>query len=130
MPSQSVQIINAGTGKGIRAQGIRQAGANRILQNVSHDDFCCFIVTKDALMIPGLPETLVRFLAIRETCRLLESFYKCLEIGLLRPGLDKSVEVIRHQAVRKNCEVTELGVMQKSIDNASRNGRISETLTT
>jgi hypothetical protein len=122
--------MDAGTGKGIRAQGIRQTGANRILQNVSHDDFCCFIVTKDALMIPGLPETLFRFLAIRETCCLLESFYKCLEIGLFRPALDKGVKMIWHRAVRKNCEVTQLGVRQKSIDYASRHGRISETSTT
>ena len=123
---QRIQLVNTGSGKRILAEGSRQSGADWIFQNVSDDRFSRLIVTKNALVISGLPQKLLGLLPVRESCCLLESLHEGLEVGLLGLSLDERVEMIRHQAIGKNCEVEQRRVMQKLLSYASGNDRIGE----
>jgi hypothetical protein len=62
------------------------------------------IVSQDPFVVPGLPERATRCLPVREAGHLFRVLHKSGEIGIFHLGHEEQVNVVRHQAVRNNCE--------------------------
>ena len=87
----------------------REARPHRVFEDVSRDRECGLVVSQDPLVVSGLSERMVRRLAVPETRGLLRVLHKPGEIRAFPLRDQQQVNVIRHHAVRNNCDPESIG---------------------
>src|SRR2546426_10076978 len=88
----------------VLAQCGGQTSPNRILENVAGNSFYVVLVAHDTFVIAFLPERPTEFERVRRARTLLREFAKPSQISAVGRGLDDKVDMVRHEAVRKNLE--------------------------
>ena len=91
----------------------RETSPNRIGDDVPNQLDDVFVLSNSAVEEAVLPQTLTAALLVREARALLRQSNKAMEICVLRTGGNERVNVIRHEAVRRNCKPLRGGTLQK-----------------
>jgi hypothetical protein len=92
----------------VRAYVVREAVFHRVREDVVGYGLQVFVSAQGSVKVARLPELVTGLLLVPETGQLLEAPG---EFPQVRPGiaaLHKQVDVIRHEAVGKNCELSSL----------------------
>src|SRR2546425_13220468 len=88
----------------VLAQCGGQTSPNRILENVAGNSFYVVLVAHDPFVIAFLPERPTECERLRRARTLLREFAKPSQISAVARSLDEKMDMVRHEAVRKNLE--------------------------
>lgn len=84
------------------ADGVYKTRTHRILQDISRKYPNVIIWSEDAIVVSVLPEPTADLPGISIAGSLFRDTYKAPKIGPIGETFDQQMNVIRHQAVRKN----------------------------
>jgi hypothetical protein len=95
---------NIGTRERVPADRGCESCPDRIGEDVPHGGNCLLVIPQHVIVESHLPQSLSRGPRERVSRHLLGRRYESAQVGVLREALDKQVQMIRHEAVRKECE--------------------------
>lgn len=97
-----------------------------IVEDVSHDVGRLFVAPQPAIVIPILPESGAVLAHKPKASLLFERRDEAAEIYLERRSFNEQVQVIGHEAVRRNCEPVTGRGLQKPRSSDVHSSRFSE----
>ena len=119
------QAVGFRTSKSILAKRGYEARANRVLEDVTRDGFSRFVAAKNMLVITRLPQSpLLGTPTVLESRHLFEAFDERTEVRCVTRRFNQCVKMVRHYAVREDCEVEVSCVLEELLTDSICERRI------